>query len=367
MAQPKKKKILIMMATGKYNLGDELILREEVRFLRAHYGNVDITICTYDPKSHLLHDMEDIRFISYFPNHFFSRLIQNIWYFFHNIVAIYSSDILIIGGGGIIFDNEPGVSFGKLLWQWFFRIKVARISGTLLLFWWISLEVTQVQNKLALKPLFVDGDFIIVRDNRSKWLLEALEVSCVVMDDIAFLYEKEDVMVLAWVKKRVGISVRGGFLEWTEEAIPQIYDFLVSEWFEPVFLVFSTDGDIDQNDSLYIKKVMAGRTYNVTKTIQQTLDVFPFLYASIAMRFHAGVLSCVHESPCIHISYGPKNEELVNLLDASHLNIQPNELSLAIFQNMWHNLVTRYDDEVLRLKERNSYIKKTLKHSLETL
>jgi polysaccharide pyruvyl transferase WcaK-like protein len=131
--------------------------------------------------------------------------------------------------------------------------------------------------------------------------------------------------------------------------------------------VFSTDGDVDQNDSLYIKKVMAGRTYNVTKTIQQTLDVFPFLYASIAMRFHAGVLSCVHESPCIHISYGPKNEELVNLLDASHLNIQPNELSLAIFQNMWHNLVTRYDDEVLRLKERNSYIKKTLKHSLETL
>ena len=61
-----------------------------------------------------------------------------------------------------------GVSFKKLLWEWFFRIKVARISGTLLLFWGISLEVTQVQNKLALKGLFVAGDFIIVRDARSK-------------------------------------------------------------------------------------------------------------------------------------------------------------------------------------------------------
>jgi len=128
-----------------------LILREEVRFLRSHYGNVDITVCTYDSKSHLLHDMEDIHFISYFPNHLFSRPFQNIWYFFHNIVSIYRSDILIIGGGGIIFDNEPGVSFKKVLWEWFFRVKVARISGTLLLFWGISLEVTQVQNKLALK------------------------------------------------------------------------------------------------------------------------------------------------------------------------------------------------------------------------
>jgi polysaccharide pyruvyl transferase WcaK-like protein len=112
---------------------------------------------------------------------------------------------------------------------------------------------------------------------------------------------------------------------------------------------------------------MSGRTYNVTKTIDQTLNVFPFLYASIAMRFHAGVLSCVHESPCIHISYGPKTDELVNLLEGEHLTIRPNELSLAIFQKMWHNLTTRYDEEAARLQNRNSYVKKELRHSLETL
>ena len=367
MAQAKKKKILIMLATGKSNLWDELILREEVRFIRSHYWDVDITVCTYDKRTHLIDAPEGIHFISYFPNHLFSRFIQNIWYFLQNIVTIYRSDILIVGWGGILFDNEMGVSFKKLLWEWFFRIKVARISGTLLLFWGISLEVTQVQNKLALKGLFVAGDFIIVRDARSKWLLEALEVPCVVMDDIVFLYENEGIKALPWVKKRVGISVRGGFLEWTESALPQIYDFLMSEGYEPVFLVFSTEGDIDQNDSLFIKKVMTGRTYNVTKTIKQTLDVFPFLYASIAMRFHAGVLSCVHEKPCIHISYGPKSEELVSLLDAEHLNIQPNQLSLAIFQDMWQNMIRRYDDEAARLHERNTYIKKELRHSLETL
>jgi polysaccharide pyruvyl transferase WcaK-like protein len=85
------------------------------------------------------------------------------------------------------------------------------------------------------------------------------------------------------------------------------------------------------------------------------------------MRFHAGVLSCVHESPCIHISYGPKTDELVNLLEAEHLTIKPTELSLDNFQNMWHNLERRYDEEQSRLKERNSYIKKELRTGLETL
>lgn len=367
MDKPKRKKILIMMATGKWNLGDELILREEVRFIRSHYGNVDITISTYNRESHLIENPDGIRFISYFPNKIFSRPIQNIWYFFRSAIALYTSDVLIIGGGGIIFDNEPWVSFSTLLWQWYLRIKIARIAWTLILFWGISLEVTQVQNKLALRSLFIPGDFIIVRDNKSKWLLEALETPCVILDDIVFLYENPGSIALPWVKKRVGISVRWGFLDGTEETIPLIYDFLVNKWYSPIFLVFSTDGEIEQNDSLYIKKVMAGRTYNVTKTIQQTLDVFPFLYATIAMRFHAWILSCVHETPCIHLSYGPKTDELINLLDADHLTIKPNELSLAIFENMWQNLEKKYDDEKSRLHERNTFIKERLRKGLKTL
>jgi uncharacterized protein YacL (UPF0231 family) len=67
------------------------------------------------------------------------------------------------------------------------------------------------------------------------------------------------------------------------------------------------------------------------------------------------------------MSYGPKTDELVNLLEAEHLTIRPNELSLAIFQKMWQNLTTRYDAESDRLKGKNSYIKKELRHGLNTL
>ena len=50
----KKKKILIMTATGKSNLGDELILREEIRFIRSRYVNTEITVATYNQDTHLI-------------------------------------------------------------------------------------------------------------------------------------------------------------------------------------------------------------------------------------------------------------------------------------------------------------------------
>lgn len=356
-----------MTAAGKSNLWDELILREEIRFIRSRYTHIEITVATYNPQSHLIEDPDSIQFISYFPNHFMERPLQNVGYILKTIKTIFSSDVLIIGGWGIIFDNEPGISFSTLLWQWLLRIKLARIAGTIILFWWISLEVTNVQNKLALKKLFVPWDFILVRDNRSRWLLEALETPCSIVDDVVFLYENPGGTAIAGVQKRVWISIRGGFIDGAENIIPQIYDFLVNSWYMPIFLVFSTEWAIDQNDSLYIKKIMVWRTYNVTKTIQQTLDIFPFLYATVAMRFHAGVLSCVHESPCIHISYGPKTDELITTLDAEHLSIKPTDLSLETFENVWHHLEDKYSDEQLRLKEKNTSIKKSLRSKLETI
>lgn len=134
MPPKKTKKILIMTATGSYNLGDELILQEEVKFIKTHYGGVDITVFTHDQKSTIIRD-DSLHFIHYFPTNLFHNPLGNIFYFFKNIWIIAQADVLIIGGGGIIFDNEPGVSFSSLLYQWWLRIKIARISGTTLLFW----------------------------------------------------------------------------------------------------------------------------------------------------------------------------------------------------------------------------------------
>lgn len=93
----KKKKVLIMTATGSYNLGDEIILKEELQFLHGHYGEiVDFTVFTHDKKSALFQD-DTIHWASYFPNNFFGNPFANIWYFIVNVWKIARADILIVG------------------------------------------------------------------------------------------------------------------------------------------------------------------------------------------------------------------------------------------------------------------------------
>lgn len=110
-----------------------------------------------------------------------------------------------------------------------------------------------------------------------------------------------------------------------------------------------------------------GRTYNITKTIRQTLDVYPFLYAVVGMRFHSGVLACVHEIPYLAITYGPKSLELVEQLEIPHMVIEPNELNLENFKNIWHNLVENYDREKRNMVSKHISIKENLIHHLETI
>lgn len=95
--------------------------------------------------------------------------------------------------------------------QWGLRTKIARLAGTTIVYLGLSIEVKKVANKMQLKKIFQRGDFIIVRDEKSAGLLEALEVPCSQIHDLAFLYNPT-LIPLPEGRKRIGISVRGGFL-----------------------------------------------------------------------------------------------------------------------------------------------------------
>ena len=362
----KANKILFMAAVGAHNLWDELILKWEVEYIKKEYGeNIEITVSTYDRTSTLLTDPE-IRYVSYFPNDIRHHFFRNIGYFFYNIGLIARSDVLIIGGGGILFDNEPDLSFGWLLWQWSLRVRIARMFHTTILFWGIGLELTEISSKMKLKKLFVPWDLILVRDPQSKWLLDALEVPSIQVQDIVFLHEpteQPDPDVLS--TRRVGISVRGGFLGYKESFIPMIYDRLVELGYTPVFLMFSTAGTDNQNDALFIQRVMIGKTYNRTQTIEQTLSVYPSLYAVVGMRLHSGILSCVHEIPHLPISYGPKTDDLITMLGIEHLAIGAKDLTLEKFEENWGLLTQNYTAEQDNMHTKHLSIRKELLKNLK--
>jgi polysaccharide pyruvyl transferase WcaK-like protein len=363
----KKKKVLIMTATGSYNLGDEVILHEEMKFLHGHYGEmVDFVIFTHDRKSALFQD-EEVTWAKYFPSGFMRNPLANIWYLLRNIWIIARADIMIIGGGGLIFDNEEGVSFDALLFQWWLRTKIARMAGTTIVFLGISLEVKQVKNKMKLHQIFKKGDFIIVRDEKSAGLLEALEVPCSQIPDIAFLYESVQRSEKLPEKKRIGISLRGWFFGDNESDIPKIYDFFLEKWYDPVFLIHSTEWEEAQNDLTYVRRVMQGKKYNTTNTIEQTLKLYPTLYAVVGMRLHSGILAIAHGLPLIMISYGPKTDEFSNLIDNKWYTLPPHDLTLDGFVKLWEDLERNYTSRQANAMERHKTIRSELVRKLKTL
>lgn len=365
--KPEPKKILFMTAAWAQNLWDELILKWEIEYIQEHYGkNIDITVFTYDPTGSIMND-DKIKYVSYFPNNFWQFPGKNIGYFFKNIWLIAKADVLIIWGGGILFDNEPGVEFWSLFMQWSFRVKIARLAKTIVLFWGIGLEVKNSKNRMKLRKLFRPGDFILVRDAQSKWLLDSLELPSVVVQDIVFLHKPTASTEDSESKKMVGISVRWGFLGENESLIPMMYAYLSELGFTPIFLVFSTGGEEAQNDTTFIRKVMVGKTYNVTKNITQTLEVLPSLYAVIGMRLHSGILACVHDLPFLPISYGPKTRDLVGLLELDHIALDSKDLTLTAFETNWKTLTDNYAQEKEHMKIRHYHIAETLRTNLKNI
>jgi polysaccharide pyruvyl transferase WcaK-like protein len=72
------------------------------------------------------------------------------------------------------------------------------------------------------------------------------------------------------------------------------------------------------------------------------------------MRFHAGILSCVHEIPYIPLSYGSKTDEFVRALEIEKYAIRPNELSFELFTTIWHNFIADYANEKDRITQKHT-------------
>ncbi len=88
-------RIVLFTASGHRNIGDELILAEEVRYLSARYPDADIRVATYDAASVLA---TGVRVFSYFPNGLCKRPFSNIGYAVRTVWEIMRADMIVVGG-----------------------------------------------------------------------------------------------------------------------------------------------------------------------------------------------------------------------------------------------------------------------------
>jgi len=117
-------KIAIFASIWAQNLGDELILKNEINILEKQYwNNTEFYVFTYDKKNIFL-KKDNVFYCNYFP-----IWIKNPINFFKNFISfinflriIIISDLIILWWGWIIYDNEIQANKSPLD-SWLFRVR----------------------------------------------------------------------------------------------------------------------------------------------------------------------------------------------------------------------------------------------------
>lgn len=358
--------ISILTASGKYNLGDELILAEEFRHLKNHFPKATFSIFTYDAKSLLINDSQ-IKTVTFFPNKTKQKPLKNIVYFFQNIWTIFRSDLIIIGGGGLIYDRETQKNMLPML-QWKARIFLAKLFRKKIIWWAVGINLLE-ENIQKIHFLFSGKNTIVtVRDGKSLETLKKIWIKSQVLPDVVFGYiPSGHKLQTTNYKPTVGISLRSGYLKNEVESIQAMLEFLLQKNYQIIFLSQSIHPD-DQNanDKIFMGRFANHPNIQVTETIQETLEAYKMLDFVIGMRLHSCILSVVHSTPFLALSYETKTKELLLDLDY-HFFLEANNFDITLFQTLFSDLESQASNVKLALQQKNDTIKSDLWEKIRSI
>ena len=170
--------ISIFASIGAQNLWDELILKNEIELLRQEFWeNTNFRVASYDYKNPVF-DIQNTNYFEYFP--LWIRNPRNIFRNLKNYIVflrtIFWSDIVVIWGGGIIYDSEIQ-SVKNPLDQWVFRTKVARFFRKKIYFYAIGIDIKDPENTKKLEKIFKKAWKTTLRDQKSYETLKNVGVS----------------------------------------------------------------------------------------------------------------------------------------------------------------------------------------------
>ena len=176
--------ISLLTASGKHNLGDELILAEEFRRLKSGFPEATFSLFTYDTSSLIFSD-SNAKIVSFFPNKFRSHPWANISYFFKNIWHISKSDLIVIGGGGLIYDTETQTNMLPAN-QWKFRVFLAKLFKKTILWWGVGINLKHTDPKRVRFLFSGKRTIVTVRDINSQKILSKIGIQSQILPDVVF-------------------------------------------------------------------------------------------------------------------------------------------------------------------------------------
>lgn len=346
--------ISLLTATWHYNLWDELILLQEYKILNWLYPRAKFNIFTYDKESSLLPENKSIKYVTYSPINMYKKPFSNIKYLFDNIFTIAKSDIIIIWWGWLIYEKEKQWPRSPIFYRKL-RIFLSKLFNKKIV--WLAIWIAYNEKNInKIKFLFSwKKTRISVRDMNSKILLKKIWIEATLINDPVFTYDSMNLDNKD--SKKIWISVRKWYLKDEMENLKQIVLYLSRKWYDIIFISHSVhEEDFQANDYLFIKDL--AKTYNIqiTKTLKETLEIYPKLKFVIGMRLHSLILSTIHNIPFLAISYGVKTDELLKNLNYNY-QINPKTFEFEKFIKIFLELESKENDAKFALKAKYDTIK----------
>ncbi|KMQ50526.1 polysaccharide pyruvyl transferase [Chitinispirillum alkaliphilum] len=357
MRKERSVQIGISGSYGGFNLGDEAILSSILKLIRSSL-DAHITIFSKDPADTLKrHHVERAVPVKKLTREESAKEIEKL-------------DVLILGGGGILYDadvksylREPLIAIEKKVPFMVYAISAGPLFDNF--------------RQNLVKDCLNNADIITVRDHHSKQILEEIGVrkEITVTADPAVLLQREpiDENILKQEgikpgKKLVGISVREPGL-----AAPDIQeksyhlilantaDYLIDRF--NVFVVFipMERKVLDlQHCHAVISLMLRPQQATVLQgkyTSGELLSILSHFSFSVGMRLHFLIFSALNEIPLVGLPYSPK---VNGFLEELHLEMPPIHLVnagrlIAHIDKAWDNKVSvlqRINRHLPELKER---------------
>ncbi len=367
------RRILLFVATGARNVGDEMIVRAEYDFLRDRYPEAEIRVATYDATNHFLPKSDPrLAFFPYFPNGLRIRPFSNVGYFLRNVFETFRADLVIIGGGGLFYDNE-GQNPSKQALEWKIRTFFARLFRKPLLFWGIGVDV-RPENAVKFRGAFSGASAVTVRDPKSAATLSSIGIPSVVVPDPAFLFDVAAVLSDsepplrdgARAKPAVGISVRPGYLPGGLSDVRAIADAVSEAGFEPVFCHHSFHpSDAATDDAAYLDPLARELGIRSSRSMEETVGWYRDFAFCVSMRLHSGLLSVLSGVPPLVLSYSEKTRKFAELTGCASMDAR--NFFVSAFRTTFENLVSTREARIFAMTEKCATLRKNARTSFDAV